>query len=74
MDAERILEITSVPDHWRHQEFPTPLSHQSIFNLPEDHDAQSLVEELGEEWVAIFESARANDGFLVDFLPLSKLD
>ena len=41
--------------------------------LRPDHDAQ-LAEELGEHWVAAFEQARAEDGFLLDFLPLTKID
>jgi tetratricopeptide (TPR) repeat protein len=38
-----------------------------------EHDAQ-LVEELGESWVAVFEEAREEDGYLLDFLPPTKLD
>lgn len=41
--------------------------------LRPEHDAQ-LVEELGEHWVAAFEQARKEDGFLLDFLPLTKID
>lgn len=33
-----------------------------------------LVQELGAEWVALWEHARRNDGYLVDFLPLRKRD
>lgn len=33
-----------------------------------------LVQELGSEWVALWEYARKNDGYLVDFLPLRKRD
>lgn len=41
--------------------------------LQTEHDAQ-LVEELGDRWVAIFKAARKEDGYLLDFLPLTKLD
>lgn len=41
--------------------------------LPPRHDAQ-IVEELGESWVAMFEAAREEDGYFLDFLPLTKLD
>jgi hypothetical protein len=41
--------------------------------LRPEHDAR-LVEELGEHWVAAFERAREEDGFLLDFLPLIKID
>ncbi|QIN84408.1 hypothetical protein GBA63_18505 [Rubrobacter tropicus] len=40
--------------------------------LRTDHDAR-LVEELGEDWVAAFEQARAENGFLLDFLPPVRL-
>jgi tetratricopeptide (TPR) repeat protein len=33
-----------------------------------------LVDEVGEEFVALFENARASGGYLVDFLPLKKRD
>ncbi len=35
-------------------------------------DTDGLVEDLGKEWVALFENARASSGYLVDFLPLRK--
>jgi hypothetical protein len=41
--------------------------------LRPEHDAR-LVEDLGEHWVAAFEQAREEDGFLLDFLPLTKID
>jgi hypothetical protein len=41
--------------------------------LQPEHDVV-LVEELGDRWVAIFEEARKEDGYLLDFLPLTKLD
>lgn len=41
--------------------------------LQPERDVQ-LVEELGDRWVAIFEEARKEDGYLLDFLPLTKLD
>lgn len=41
--------------------------------LQPEHDVQ-LVEELGDRWVAMFEEARKEDGYLLDFLPLTKLD
>ncbi len=41
--------------------------------LRSGYDAQ-IVEELGESWVALFEEAREEDGYLLDFLPLTKLD
>jgi hypothetical protein len=39
-----------------------------------NYEHSRLVEELGEGWVALFESARANQGYLVDFFPLTKID
>jgi len=42
--------------------------------LPPGYQNTKLVEELGEQWVAPFESARGSGGFLVDFLPLRKRD
>ena len=33
-----------------------------------------LVQELGAEWVSLFEKAREDNGYLVDFLPLTKPD
>jgi len=42
---------------------------------PKISEADStLVQELGSEWVALWEYARKNDGYLVDFLPLRKRD
>jgi len=31
-----------------------------------------LVEEVGEDWVAVFNEAQSNDGYLLDFLPIRK--
>jgi tetratricopeptide (TPR) repeat protein len=42
--------------------------------LPSHYPNTLLVEELGEDWVALFETARANNGYVVDFLPLHKRD
>lgn len=33
----------------------------------------ALVDDLGEDWVALFERAREDEGFLLDFLPPTKL-
>lgn len=42
---------------------------------PKISEADSiLVQELGSEWVALWEYARKNEGYLVDFLPLRKRD
>lgn len=41
-----------------------------MVELPAEYDNAYLVEELGEPWVAAFESARAREGYLIDFLPL----
>ena len=54
------------------------LEHQAI-HVEELEESQTcknseLVDELGEQWVAFFEKARSNDGYLVDFLPLHKRD
>lgn len=43
-------------------------------DLPPSYKNVQLVDELGEEWVALFENVRANGGYLVDFLPLKKRD
>lgn len=42
--------------------------------LPAEYENKALVEEIGEEWVALFEAVRARNGYLVDFLPLKKRD
>lgn len=42
--------------------------------LPPEYENAGLVDELGEDWVALFEEARARGGYLVDFLPLQKRD
>ena len=39
--------------------------------LPAGYENARLVEEMGEPWVAAFERARAREGYLVDFLPLT---
>ncbi|MCQ3974872.1 MAG: hypothetical protein DPW09_15635 [Anaerolineae bacterium] len=44
------------------------------YELPPTNENQQLIEELGEEWVALFEHVQANQGYLVDFLPLQKRD
>lgn len=44
------------------------------FDLPPSYPNVQLVEERGEEWVALFESACVSEGYLVDFLPLMKQD
>lgn len=41
--------------------------------LQPGHDAQ-LVEELGDRWVTVFQEARKDDGYLLDFLPPTKFD
>lgn len=47
---------------------------QSVDNqITVSSDNETLVEELGAGWVSIFGLAQANNGFLVDFLPLSKI-
>lgn len=38
------------------------------------YDNQELINNLGEEWVALFEMAKSQKGYLVDFLPLRKRD
>ncbi len=40
------------------------------FQLPAEN--QSMAEELGPEWVALFEYARSKQGYLVDFYPVRK--
>lgn len=42
--------------------------------LSPDYQNTVLVQELGKEWVGLFEKARAEHGYLVDFLPLTKRD
>lgn len=44
------------------------------YELPLGYENPNLVEELGEAWVASFESARKNAGYLVDFFPLERRD
>ena len=43
-------------------------------DYPENDLTDKLVGELGKDWVALFEKARASGGYTVDFLPLSKRD
>jgi hypothetical protein len=38
------------------------------------HNNQELVDNLGEDWVALLEIARSQKGYLIDFLPLRKRD
>ena len=40
--------------------------------FPLSNENQSLVKELGLEWLAIFEYARSKQGYLVDFYPVQK--
>jgi hypothetical protein len=42
-------------------------------DLPGNYANEGLVRELGREWVAMYENARAVGGYIVDFLPLHKL-
>jgi len=44
------------------------------FGLPPDYENTQLVEECGEEWVALFEEVRASGGYLVGFLPVMRRD
>jgi hypothetical protein len=44
---------------------------EETMELPTGYENARLVEEMGEPWVAAFESARARGGYLVDFLPLT---
>lgn len=44
------------------------------YDLPPNYANLQLVDELGEGWVALFETVRATGGYLVDFLPLTKRD
>lgn len=39
-------------------------------NLSPAYENRKLVEEMGEEWTALFEYVRTNHGYLVDFFPL----
>ncbi len=43
-------------------------------DLPDGYANTKLVEELGKEWVSLFEAARSTSGYLVDFFPLKTLD
>lgn len=43
-------------------------------SLPPGYENSQLVEEMGEDWVALFERARATEGYLVDYLPLRRQD
>lgn len=42
--------------------------------LPQEYENSKLIEELGSQWVVLFEKARISKGYLVDFLPLTKKD
>ena len=42
--------------------------------LPQEYKNSKLAEELGSQWVVLFEKARISKGYLVDFLPLTKKD
>jgi hypothetical protein len=43
-------------------------------DLPSNYENTQLTEEIGEDWVGLFEKARSEGGYLVDFLPLRKKD
>jgi tetratricopeptide (TPR) repeat protein len=43
-------------------------------DLPCKYENAQLTEEMGEDWVGLFEKAREEGGYLVDFLPLRKKD
>jgi hypothetical protein len=43
-------------------------------DLSPDYQNMSLVQDLGRDWVGLFEKARKDRGYLVDFLPLNKRD
>lgn len=43
-------------------------------DLPSDYENSQLREQMGNDWVALFEKVRAERGYLVDFLPLRKKD
>ena len=43
-------------------------------DLPASYENTQLIEEMGENWVGLFEKARKEGGYLVDFLPLRKKD
>ncbi len=42
-------------------------------NLFPSHFYEGLLRELGNDWIAIYEEAKANNGYLVDFLPKKKI-
>lgn len=44
---------------------------EAAVGLPAGYENTRLVEEMGESWVAAFERAREQEGYLVDFLPLT---
>lgn len=44
------------------------------YKLPASYEHTKLIDELGEDWVAIFENIRANNGYIVEYLPLTKRD
>ncbi len=43
-------------------------------DLPATYENTKLIDEMGEDWVGLFEKAREEGGYLVDFLPLRKRD
>jgi len=44
------------------------------YELPAKYENTPLIAELGKDWVAAFENVRANNGYVVEFLPLKKQD
>jgi hypothetical protein len=43
-------------------------------DLQDTYENTQLIEEMGEDWVVLFEKGRGEGGYLVDFLPLRKKD
>lgn len=43
-------------------------------NLPPDYSNKSIIAELGEKWVALFEEAKSGKGYLIDLFPLRRCD
>jgi hypothetical protein len=37
------------------------------------HSDENFVRDLGNDWIALYQEAKANDGYLVDFLPKKKI-
>jgi hypothetical protein len=84
--AELIPALLLMAEKMTHHQPSTIEAYRQIVELAErgsllvvdlelrpEHDAR-LIEELGERWVAAFEQARAENGFVLDFLPLTKID